>query len=125
MADQSGVSLHVQGLSKLDRMELAADFKNAPVRFQDEKLPDGQHGELGSTAVIALSLVGLKLLAAWLVKNRKKGRIRRSIEIVKANGERRTETLDVDLSSSESPEAAVVDALATLTKFDLQASLKP
>jgi hypothetical protein len=111
MSKTRPVEIRLSGVAKLDRMELEADAAGAKVRFEDETLPDGQHGELATTAIITVSVLGLKLLAAWLMKDRDTTRIRRTVETVDRDGRKQVETIEIDLSSSKAPKADVLAAL--------------
>ncbi len=118
MESRNASAIHITGLSKLDYHELQHEFKGADIEFKDEAMPGGKHGELVTTAVIIISIAAVKLLGAWLLKNRDRNRIRRTIEIVDKDGVKRTETLDMDLSSSKAPEADVLSGLAKLLDID-------
>lgn len=117
--------IRVPGLQKLDVLEMADEFPPNAVKFTEEALPGGKHGELGTVAVVLLSGLAINALAGWLLKNRTKNRIRKTVEVVDASGKRRTETLDIDLSSSMAPKADVLNALAKITGFDLKKLLEP
>jgi len=110
--------IRIPGLSKLDYLELKENLENIDVRFEDEKMKGGQHGELLTTAVILLSISAVKLLGLWLVKNRDRNRIKKKIEIIGADGSRRIENIDIDLSSSKSPESDVIGSLAKMFDID-------
>jgi hypothetical protein len=116
--------IRVVGLTRLDALELAADHPDAEVTFEESEPQDAQHGELATAALIALTVAGLQVLAAWLVKDRKKGRVEHTIEIVSPTGERRTEKLVVDLSESTA-QAQVLQELGRLTKVDVSAFEEP
>ena len=112
-------TIRIPGLQKLDVLEMPEAFPAGAVAFTDEKMTGGRHGELVTTAVVVLTALSLKALAAWLLKSRTSKRITKTIEIVDASGARRIETLNVDVSSSSAPESEVLKALATLTSFDV------
>ena len=73
---------------------------------------------VGLLALVALTVAGLQALAAWLMKDRKRGRVEMSVEIVSPGGTRRTEKLSIDLSESTA-DADVVRELGRLTGVDV------
>lgn len=116
--------IRVVGLTRLDALELAGEHPDAEITFEEPVPHDAQHGELVTAALIAVTIAGLNVLAAWLVKDRKKGRLEHTIEIVSANGERRTEKLVVDLRESTA-KAQVLQELGRLTDIDVSGFLDP
>lgn len=119
MNTTTSAQIRIPGLQKLDILEMSEQFPLDGVTFADEAMADGKHGELATTAVIVLTVITIKALAAWLLKGRTRNRIRKTIEVVDASGVRRIETLDIDLSSSLSPQADVLKELSNITGFDL------
>jgi hypothetical protein len=107
----------IVGMSRLDGLDLQAEFPDSDIEFEDASLTDPDHGELVTLAVIAVTVAGIHALAAWMLKNRKQARIDRSVEIVAPDGSRRTETLHIAVTESTTT-ADVAKALAALTDFD-------
>ena len=60
-------SICVPGLTRIDQLEMGQDLDASVVKFQDEALPPGTHGELFSVAIIAATIIGIRGLAAWLL----------------------------------------------------------
>jgi hypothetical protein len=113
--------IRVPGLTKLDKLEIDEYLDAGSVRFENESMPGGKHGELLTIAVVAATIIGLRGLAAWLLKDREHNRIRKRIEIVHADGTTHIETIDMDLSASQAPKAAILKELAKLTDIDIAA----
>ena len=111
--------IRVSGISRLDGLVLKKQFPDATITFEGPDIQDSQHGELMTTAaLIGLSVIGLRLLATWLLKTNKSNRIEKTIEIVKADGTKRSEHIIIDGAESKS-EASVIRALAKLTKINV------
>jgi len=111
--------IRVPGLQKLDILEMSEQFPQDAVTFADEVMPGSKHGELAATAVIVLTALSIKALATWLLKNRTRNRINRRVEVVDTSGAKHIETIDIDLSSSLSPQADVMKELSKITGFDV------
>ena len=112
-------SIRVAGFRRLDSLDLKRQYPDASIEFEDADIDDPTHGELATVAVVAVSLAGLQVLAAWLLKNRKGTVIEKTVEIVNADGSKRTETIRVDVSESAAPEADVIKSLASISDVDL------
>jgi hypothetical protein len=111
--------IRVPGLTKFDQLEMTSDLASDLVRFEPQAMGAGKHGELLSTAVIVGSVLGIRALAAWLLKTRKNNKISKRIEIIGADGSTRIESIDIDLSSSTAPDSDVLKQLAKLLNLDL------
>jgi hypothetical protein len=123
ISNPQGVALmdqiRVSGISRLEVLDLRKQFPEAAFSFEEAGPQDSQHGELATAAVlIGLSVVGIRVLAAWLLKHRKGTVIEKTIEIIKPDGTRRTEHVIIKGEESKS-EAAVIQALGKLTAFDI------
>ncbi len=112
-------TIRVPGMTRLDRLEIGHELGADAVRFEEEALPDGQHGELATTAIVVVTVLSLKVLASWLIKNRTSNKIRKTIEIVGADGSRRSETIEIDMRTSTTPERDIMGQLAKLCEIDL------
>jgi len=110
--------IRVFGLSRLDSLDLKGQFPDAAITFEPTTAKDTQHGELATAAMIALTVAGLQVLAAWLLKNRKGGTIEKIIDIVSPDGSRRTEKIVIKVSESTT-QADVVKELGAMTHIDL------
>jgi hypothetical protein len=111
-------NIRVFGLSRLDSLDLKKQFPQANISFESTETHEPQHGELATAAVIALSMAGIQVLGAWLLKSSKGKRIEKTLEIVNADGSKRTERFAMETSESTT-EADVVKELAKTTHFDL------
>ena len=109
----------VDGLRRIDAMQLDKVHPGAEISFPEQDITDSEHGELATAAVVAVTLAGLQVLASWLMKNRKGTHVTKTLEVVDADGSRRTETLEIDLSESKAPDKDVLEALASIAKVDL------
>jgi hypothetical protein len=113
-------SVRVVGLTHLEGLELKKHHPEASISFEPGAASGPQHGELATAALIALTVAGLNVLAVWLLKNREAGKIEHTLEIVGADGSRRTERFFMQTSASTS-QADVVKALAPKIGVDLSA----
>jgi len=111
-------NIRIFGLSRLDSLDLKKKFPDARITFEPGTTKDPQHGELVTVALVALTVAGLNVLAAVLLKDRNRGKIEKTIEIINADGSRRTETIVMEVSESTS-HADVVKALAPQIGVDL------
>ena len=111
-------NIRVFGLSRLDSLALKKQFPDAMITFEAAPSKDPQHGELATVAVVALTMSGLQVLGAWLLKNRETKKIEKTIEVISSDGSRHSEKIVIDVSESTS-QADVVKELAALTHFDL------
>jgi hypothetical protein len=111
-------SIRVPGLTRLDSLDLRRQFPDAAITFDEGTATDQEHGELVTVAVIGLTLVGLRALAAWLLKNRRGAVIEKTVVVTHGDGSTRTETIKIKVSESTS-EADVVKELANITHLDL------
>jgi len=110
-------TIRVMGLTRLDGLELKKKVPNADLKFEPASGGDAKHGELATWAVVMLTLAGLKLLAAWLMKDQKHVKISHEITQTNSRGESRTENFEMAIDESTS-EADVVNALAKFMKVD-------
>lgn len=110
--------IRVQGLTKFDQLELQHELPSGVIRFEEERMPGGKHGELLTTAVIVSTVLGIRALGAWLLKTRTNNRIAKTVELVATDGSRRVEKIEIDLSKSTAPDRDVLGALAKLMGVD-------
>lgn len=111
--------IRIFGLGRLEKLELQRQFPEAEIAFEAGATKDPQHGELATAALVVVSIAGLQVLAAWLVKNNKKKRIEKVVEIVKSDGSRRSEMLIIEGEESMS-DPKVLDALAKMAAIDVK-----
>jgi hypothetical protein len=110
-------TIRVMGLTRLDGLELKKKVPDADLKFETATAGDAKHGELATWAIVLLTLAGLKLLAAWLMKDNTHGKISHTIVQTNSRGESRAENFEMEIDQSTS-EADVVNALAKLMKVD-------
>jgi hypothetical protein len=116
----SSETITIAGLTQLDQLELADQFAAGSVTFKEEKLPGAKHGEpLTILLIAAISGPALGVLAAWLLKDRTSDKIHKRVEVTDAKGNKRVETVDVDLRTSKSPRKDVIQALGKVCHVDL------
>lgn len=100
------------GLTDLDVIELESGFDASLVRFEDQQLKGDRYGEPATiTAIIIISVASLKVISAWLMKNKQTKHIKKTVEKIHDDGTREIITLELDLSSSTPPEAELVKQL--------------
>jgi mannitol/fructose-specific phosphotransferase system IIA component (Ntr-type) len=90
------------------------------IAFEEADSADPWHGELATVAVVTITLAGLNALANWLLKDRRKQEVVKTVVITDASGATRTETIRIKLSESTS-QPEVVKQLASITQFDSDA----
>jgi hypothetical protein len=112
-------TVRVVGMSRLESLDLKRQFPDAAISFEASPTKDPQLGELATVAVVVVTLAGLKLLAAWLSKNRKNNEIMKTVEVVSADGSRRTETIHLKVSESTT-NADIIKAIAPMMDVDLK-----
>jgi hypothetical protein len=117
--EQSAASIRIPGLTKLDKLELEEEFEPGSVQFEDQEMKGARHGEPTTVAIVLVSAMAIRALAAWLLKERKSDSIEHVVEIVDQNGKRRVETIKINLTSSKAPKADVIRQLGRLCKVDL------
>ncbi len=115
-------SIRIEGMTRLEAMTLEQEYPGAEIAFEEQRMSEPLHGELATVALVTVSIIGLKLLAAYLLKHRSGATIKHRIDIVESDGSRRVEELEVTIHDEKAPEASVVDALATLLKVDMSAA---
>jgi hypothetical protein len=111
--------IRIPGLTRLDQAELADSADSVSIEFENEALPDGRFGELMTVALIAVTFAGMKVLAAYLLRTSEGQNIKKTIEIVNADGSTRTEIIEVNLRSSKAPKADILKAISTALHIDL------
>ena len=116
-------AIRIIDLTKFDQLELGGSLSPDVIKFESQQAEGGKFGELLTTAVILGTILGIRTLAAWLLKTRKHDRILQRVEIVNADGSRRIETIDIDLTSSTAPKSDVLKQLASLLDIDLKSLL--
>jgi hypothetical protein len=115
------VEIRVAGVSRLDVLDFEEDLPADAIRFETPVLGSPGHGEVATVAIVAIAALALRALTAVLLKRRKGAAVERTIQIVDASGQVRTETLRVHLSESSPPEAQVLSALTKLLEIDIKA----
>jgi len=108
-------------ISGIDALELRALRKALPAESLNvpaSKLAPSQHGDLGATtAVVVVSALAVKAIAAWLVKNRGRTRATLTRTVTRVDGSVEALTYSVE-SSTSSSDAAVIQQLTAALKID-------
>ncbi|BAZ33650.1 hypothetical protein NIES4074_61640 (plasmid) [Cylindrospermum sp. NIES-4074] len=66
--EASPVAIRLPGLSKSDRLEMVQYLGAENVRFEEETIPSGVHGEIAlGTAIIVVSAIALRGFIAYLI----------------------------------------------------------
>jgi hypothetical protein len=108
-------TLHVPFATKLDALELRQQL--GPEQVTIEPVTPGQdlHGELATaTAIVVVTLAGLRVLAAYLMKDRRKGVMTRHVQVTMPDGTTRAETITLNVDMAKAPEAEVLKQLAAV-----------
>lgn len=104
--------LRFPGLTELDVIELEDTFDASMIRFESQTIEGDRYGEPATiTAIIILSLAALKVLSAWLMKNRQTKHFEQTVELIHKDGTREIKAIKLDLSKSTAPEAELVKQL--------------
>ena len=118
--DKIPSAIRIQGISKIDRLEIENSASKDTVRFETQVMQGSKFGiEPVTVAVVLLSVEGLKILSTWLLKNRKHNHIEKHLEIEYADGTKRIEEFKFDFSSSTAPDQQVLRALKDLLDVDV------
>jgi hypothetical protein len=105
----------ISGINALELRALRNVLPEGTVRVPSTELGVSQHGDLGTTAaIVILSAISIKALAAWLVQKRQKSRIKLSHSRTNPDGSSETHEWLVENSSSDSQSAVVRELLAGL-----------
>ena len=107
MEKSPAAKIRIPGLSHLDREELAQEVDGDLIEFESEAMPGSQYGELLTTAVVIVTLAGLRVLATYLLRTSENEKIRKTLEIVNADGSKKVETIEIELNMSKAPQADV------------------
>jgi hypothetical protein len=121
---ETTITLVIPGLDRIDRLALAGQFKSDEISFEDKPSSSGRHGELITAAVVLGTLGAINVLAAYLLKDRDRGRLKRTIVARLPDGSEREETVEVDLDSSHAPKAEVLKQLGSIAHIDVSSLLK-
>jgi hypothetical protein len=116
------VEIRLQDLTRLDQLEISKQLPSDSLRFESEPHSRDTHGELATvTAVVVVSVVALRVLAAYLMKKSNRKSFKKSLEIIKSDGTRQIVTIEYNDASSEAPEAEILKQLGTACEVDLSA----
>jgi hypothetical protein len=106
-------TIMVLGLSRADTLDVSAVDPNRQVTFTSIENVGDRYGEpVTMTAVLALSALGV--LAAWIVKTRRRSVVELELEVRAADGSSRRAVFKKEVTS-ETSEAEVLKALAMVT----------
>jgi hypothetical protein len=108
-------TISISGINALDVRALRKLLPEGTVRFPSPELAPSQHGDLGTTAaIVILTAMSIKTLAAWLVQNRQKSRIKLSRTRTNPDGSSEIHEWLMESSSSDSESEVVRQLLAGL-----------
>lgn len=117
MADDGDrrASIHLAGLSYLDKAELEAYIDDDRMKFHERPVAKGTYGEPATLIGIALvSVPVIKGIIAWLLKSRHHGEVEKQVEYIAADGATKRTTIRVRFDSSTAPEQEILAALGSL-----------
>ena len=98
------MSVSIQGLKKIDYLEMKNE---GGVRFEEQPVPKGSHGEVTLfTAIFAMS--ALMTLAAYLLRKHDNQSFEETVTIKHPDGRIETRTIKWDSKKSEAPKADII-----------------
>jgi hypothetical protein len=109
--------IRIGGLTRLEQLELVDALPAELVTAQlENSLSGGEHGDLGTwQVVIDVYVPALPLLAAWLLKRRRKSVVEVEVESTDGNKWERNR-VRIETSEQSAPEADVLRQLTGLTR---------
>jgi hypothetical protein len=109
-------TIRLAGLNKADVLELYEYVDRQSVTVEDEKIPEGDFGDLGlSAALVLLSIPALKGLIAYLAYRHRGKSFEQTIEIERPDGTREKTVIRWRDTSAEPIDAALARELASST----------
>jgi hypothetical protein len=118
------IELLLPGLDRLAWFSLREEAGTLPIKFEEVAASSGAHGEPVTTAIIVVSLATIRIVAAWLMKEREKGVLRHTIITRSPDGTSTEETIELSTLSSRAPKAGIISALGKLLKLDVGSLLE-
>ena len=112
---ESEITLH--GLSKADELDIGGVDPEKKVTFLPIRKRGDRFGE-PATIIAVLALSAINVIAAWIVKNRRRSIVELELEVRDANGSTRRVVCRKEVTS-ETSEAEVLKELAHLTQVAL------
>lgn len=106
------IGIRVLGLTRADKMDIAALDEQHQVSFEESGAPSGRFGE-PITITVVLGLAALGVLAAWVVKTRGESMTELTIETRDAKGATRKVKYKKHVTQ-ETSEAEVLKELTAL-----------
>ena len=106
------MNIKIVKLNRIQRDSILG-IEHSPFKLDPgSELEKEKSGELVTATVVAILAIGaLKTLAIWLSKTTTKGTVKRTVKIEKPTGEIITIDLVVNLDSSQSAEAQVIEQI--------------
>lgn len=118
--DGDPIAIRVAGLSALELQELSKKIAPGVLRVETQALDGSRSGSEPITiAVLTVGVAGLKVLAAWLLEERRNNHVEKTVELEYAGGGKLTKTIRIELDSSTAPHEKILTELATLTNVEL------
>lgn len=116
--------LRIDGLIKLDQLELEKQLGKSIVEFQTGAAGKGTYGELATvTAVVIVSLKALQVAGLHLARKHNKQSFQKTVEIVHPDGRIEKTTIEVDIANTDKPEVQVMKQLGKALNIDISSLL--
>jgi hypothetical protein len=120
IVDGDPIAIRVAGLSALELQELSKKIAPGVLRVETQALDGSRSGSEPITiAVLTVGVAGLKVLAAWLLEERRNNHVEKTVELEYAGGGKLTKTIRIELDSSTAPHEKILTELAALTNVEL------
>jgi hypothetical protein len=118
MAEPGSIAIHQ--LKANDRFRLESESSGDDVRFEDKEVDPNEHAEfLTATAVVVLTITGIKAVSAWLSKKRSGETLSYHVTVRQPDGTEKQTELVWTRKESELPDAEQLNALAKMLSVDL------
>jgi hypothetical protein len=113
-------AIRLPDITRLDQLELGKRLPAEDLTFESAQEGRDLHGELMlATAVVLVTLSALRVLAAYLLRKHNRKAFKQQLEVVAADGSRRTTTVEYTADSAEAPDAQILKQLAAACHVDL------
>jgi hypothetical protein len=125
------IPLKIQGLTRLDQLELKAELEKQGVSSSDfqsesQKIDRDKHGELAtvSAAIVIVSLAAIKAITVWLSKRRQTTTIVFSAKRTKPDGIQEELNLQIKSDRSDEIGSSVIKELGSFFEVDISPLLQ-
>jgi hypothetical protein len=118
----NAVRLTLLDVDNADVQDIMGALPDGSVSLVPEQLDGTRYGEPGTIALaLVVAIPVVRALAAWIVKRRRKQQVDIRARVLHADGSEVELSVNVNLSESESPDAAVIQQL--VDGFGLESAL--